>query len=167
MTDSTNSICGAECVNGSECQRPAGWGTESDIGPCKTHDGTVNDNNPAHRERQLDAELTDAIYAAVGSGLKVGHVAAAAGVSADTLRRWTCCIDNLANPVPTESACDFCEGYAHAHAEGAREVLDDCRPEFRASASFGYNETQEVSGEGGGPVEINLSETVVETGYNE
>jgi transposase-like protein len=157
----TDDICGAECLDGSKCQHP--------VGSCPVASHSDNDDENAQgRPSEFDDDTKEAIYAAVGSGLKVSHIAAAAGVSAQTLRRWTCCIDDLGQgAVTAEDPCDFCEGYARAHAEGAREVLEECRPEFRASASFGYNETQEVSGEDGGPVEINLSETVVETGYNE
>lgn len=43
----------------------------------------------------------------------------------------------------------------------ARTILD------RAPNAPNKTETQEVTGEGGGPVEIELNETVVETGYDE
>jgi hypothetical protein len=100
------------------------------------------------------------VFLAVGDGLKVHHQASMAGVSPDTLRRYACCIEDLSRPVLDDDACEFCENYAQAHARGAREVLDDCRPEFRASASFGYVKEEkrehEHTGEGGGPVQHNL-----------
>jgi transposase-like protein len=165
MTD--EDICGAETAGTDEpCQNPAG-----ENGRCwiPTHQpGAVDDvENPNGRPSALNQETKEAIYAAVGSGLKVAHVAAAAGVSAQTLRRWTCCIDDLGEAVPDDDPCNFCEGYAQAHAEGAREVLEECRPEFRASASFGYNKTEgrELTGEGGGPVAVEFNETVHETDW--
>jgi len=146
----TEDTCGAECVDGSECQHPAG------SCPVPSHSDSDADD-PQGRPSDFTNETKEAIYAAVGSGLKVGHIANAAGISPDTLRRWTCCIDDLGDGiVTTNDPCDFCEGYARAHADGAREVLEECRPEFRASASFGYNETQrqEHTGEDGGPLMI-------------
>jgi transposase-like protein len=139
----TDEICGWPTTDGGECQNPAG-----EDGTCwiPSH-GDADAENPNGRPSEFDEETKEAIYAAVGSGLKVGHVAAAAGVSADTLRRWTCCIDDLSDAVPDDDPCDFCEGYARAHATGARAVLDECRPEFRASASFGYNDTQQIEAE--------------------
>jgi hypothetical protein len=104
----------------------------------------------AHNETSVDADQPGApaklnddrrqnlVLLAVGDGLKVGHQASMAGASPDTLRRYMCCIDDLRQPALDDDACDFCERYAQAHAKGARDVLDDCRPEFRASASFGY-----------------------------
>ena len=82
-----------------------------------------------------------------------------AGVSADTLRRALCCVETPRNPVLDSDACDFCVNYAQAHANGAREVLNDCRPEFIASASYGYSKKDEVevSGEGGGII-FNVTE---------
>lgn len=163
MTD--DNICGStETRSGEPCQRDAGWGRDADGGPCVDHADT---DASTGRQSSLDEETKEAIYAAVGSGLKVDHVAAAAGVSAQTLRRWTCCIDDLAEAVPDDDPCKFCEGYAQAHAEGAREVLEECRPEFRASASFGYNKTEgrEVTGEDGGPVAVEFNETVHETDW--
>jgi len=145
----TDDICGAECGDGTPCQHPAG--------SCPVPSHTDPDaENPHGRPSSFDEDKKEAIYAAVGSGLRVGHVAAAAGVSARTLRRWTCCIDDLSDAVPDDDPCDFCRGYARAHADGAREVLEECRPEFRASASYGYNKTEgrEVSGEDGGPLMI-------------
>ena len=136
MTDET---CGYDLDDGSTCDLPA----SRDDGRCHHHTET-GDRANGGRPSSFGEDTKEAIYAAVGSGLKVGHVAAAAGISAKTLRRWTCCIDDLSDAVPNDDPCDFCQGYAQAHANGARDVLDECRPEFRASASFGYNDTQQI-----------------------
>jgi hypothetical protein len=129
----TGDICGQPTETTDQpCQHP--------VNACPVHDGNGDQGRPS----EFDEETAEAIYAAVGSGLNVGHVAAAAGVSASTLRRWTCCVDNLAEcELTADDPCEFCKGYVRAHADGAREVLEDCRPEFRASASYGYTKTEE------------------------
>jgi hypothetical protein len=38
--------CGARSRSGGECHRPAGWGTDSDIGRCKLH----GEATPTHRK---------------------------------------------------------------------------------------------------------------------
>jgi hypothetical protein len=101
---------------------------------------------------------------AVGQGLKVRDQAALAGVSPDTLRRALCCIESPREPTLDADPCEFCANYAQAHANGAREVLNDCRPEFIASASYGYvkKEERELTGDDGGPLELNITRTVVD-----
>lgn len=39
MQQADSEICGAATRDGSKCQRPAGWGTDSDSGRCKQHGG--------------------------------------------------------------------------------------------------------------------------------
>lgn len=141
----TDDVCGYERPNGKPCQNPP---TEGDHCWIASHGGDVDGHG---RPSKLNDDTQEAIYAAVGSGLKLRHVANAAGVSPDSIRRWTCCIDDLREcTLNTADPCDFCEGYAQAHANGAMEVLDECRPEFRASASFGYTESQEIEHTGDG-----------------
>jgi hypothetical protein len=53
-----------------------------------------------------------------------------------------CCVTSPRDPALDTNPCDFCANYAQAHANGAREVLNDCRPEFVASASYGYAKTE-------------------------
>ena len=135
MTDET---CGHPTDNGEgdPCQNPV---TEGDSCWIDSHGGSTR----VGREKDLDDDKQEAIYAAVGSGLKADHVAAAAGISRRTLNRWVCCVDDIRKcTLSTDDPCDFCQGYAQAHAEGARSVLDECRPEFRASASYGYSKTE-------------------------
>lgn len=126
-------ICGyTGTTTGEPCGHPAG------SCPVPSHHDE-DAENPHGRPSGLDDDARDALYAAVGSGLKVDHVAAAAGISRRTLSRWTCCLKDLRTcAFDTDDPCDFCQGYARAHAQGARSVLEECRPEFRASASFGY-----------------------------
>lgn len=161
--------CGAETTTGSPCQNPAG-----DNGRCWVpgHNPDDDEENPHGRPPAIDEENREAVYGAARLGMKIKHQAAAAGVSPDTLRRHACCLETLREPeLTTDDPCDFCRGYARAHSEGAQEVLQDCRPEFVASATFGYSETSERevqhTGAGGGPIEVQFSEEVVETPYSE
>lgn len=101
----------------------------------------------AGRKPILDDESKqEVIYNAIEAGLSPGHAAAAAGVSRRTLSRYACCIENLKEGIieveEGEQACEFCRGYAQAHSKGAKEVLSECRPEFRAAACFGYVKTE-------------------------
>lgn len=152
----TDDICGAKCVDGSDCQHDAG------SCPIPTH-SNPNAENPG-RPSKMDERAEELVLTAVRAGLKFEDQANHARVHPDTLRRHLCCIDTPRKSTITASdPCTFCENYAQAHAQGAIEVLEDCRPEFRASASFGYKETEkhEHTGEDGGPVEVvsNFSDT--------
>jgi len=129
-------VCGFEKSDGDPCQLPA---SRSD-GRCHHHTDVEAERQREGRPRLLDdGRKQQIIYTAVNSGLSIEHQANLAQVSPDTLRRALCCVKTPRDPtLTTEDPCDFCEGYAQAHARGAMDVLDECRPEFRASASFGY-----------------------------
>jgi len=159
MTDDT---CGHPTQAGGECQHPTTDDGDPERCWIPSHGGGSDNHG---RPSSFDDDKREAIYSAVGTGLKANHVAAAAGISVQTLRRWLCCISDLAEAELEEDPCDFCKGYARAHADGAREVLEDTSAEFRASASFGYRKTerQEVTGEDGSPVTIEVSEEVADT----
>jgi hypothetical protein len=139
----TDDICGYQTAMNTPCEHPA---TEDD-GRCWQHTDTV-DADPGGRPRELDDEQTrQRVLVAVGQGLKVGDQAALAGISPDTLRRGLCCIDTPRQPTLDTDPCEFCANYAQSHANGAREVLQECRPEFVASASYGYvkEERQDIT----------------------
>lgn len=132
--------CGYPTAEGEPCQHP----TTDDGDPDRCWEDSHNEAETASgqsgRPKLLDDERKQQIiYTAVNSGLSVQHQANLAQVSPDTLRRALCCVETPREPeLTTEEPCEFCEGYAQAHARGAMNVLDECRPEFRASASFGY-----------------------------
>jgi hypothetical protein len=144
----SDDICGYPTADGSPCQHPA---SDGDSCWLPSHGGDAESNGG--RPRILDDEQTrQRVLVAVGQGLKVEHQASLAGISPDTLRRGLCCVDTPRDPTLESDPCEFCEDYAQSHANGAREVLQDCRPEFIASASYGYvkEEKRDVkhSGEG-------------------
>jgi len=141
-------VCGYPTAEGTPCQHPTTDDGDPDRCWEDAHNDSDTDSANAGRPRAFDDEQTrQRVLVAVGQGLKVRDQAALAGVSPDTLRRALCCVETPRNPTLDPDPCEFCRNYAQAHANGAREVLDDCRPEFRASASFGYvkEEKRELS----------------------
>ena len=153
--------CGYKKDDGTPCELP---NSRSD-GRCHHHTTVDAERQRQGRPKLLDDERKQQIiYTAVNSGLTIEHQANLAQVSPDTLRRALCCVETPRTPeLTTEEPCDFCEGYAQAHARGAMQVLDECRPEFRASATFGYvkEEKRQVTGKDGGPLEVETSVSTI------
>ena len=149
--------CGHPTASGEPCQHPTTDDGDPDRCWIPSHNGEDGDFG---RPRLLDDERKQQIiYTAVNSGLSIEHQANLAQVSPDTLRRTLCCVETPRDPtLTTEEPCDFCEGYAQAHARGAMQVLDECRPEFRASASFGYVKEEKHEMEHSGEVSGSLFE---------
>lgn len=148
MTDPD--ICGSTDTNSGEpCQRPAGWGTDSDIGPCKQHPSRG-------RPSKFTPDRREAILKAARNGTTIEGCARAAGISHTCLYDW---LDNYP---------EFSEAFNRARAEGEQRLVEDVTeedPKFLLERSFDYTKKQEVehTGEGGGPIQINFSEEVVET----
>jgi hypothetical protein len=154
MSDDT---CGYPTAKDTPCQHPTTDDGDADRCWVGSHNDASTDAGQGGRPRAFDDEQTrQRVLVAVGQGLKVRDQAALAGVSPDTLRRALCCVDSPREPALDPDPCEFCANYAQAHANGAREVLNDCRPEFVASASYGYVERErtELTGEDGGPVDV-------------
>ena len=135
----TDDICGHPTADGSPCEHPTTDDGDADRCWVDSHNDASTAAGQGGRPRAFaDDRTRQRVLVAVGQGLKVEHQASLAGVSPDTLRRALCCVKTPRDPTLDADPCEFCRNYAQAHANGAREVLDDCRPEFRASASFGY-----------------------------
>ena len=166
MSDDT---CGHPTADGTPCKHPTTDDGDPDRCWEDSHNDAPTESGSSGRPRAFDDEQTrQRVLVAVGQGLKVEHQASLAGVSPNTLRRALCCVDTPRNPSLDADPCEFCRNYAQAHANGAREVLNDCRPEFVASASYGYvkQEKHQHTGDGGGPVEV-TSEVVTVTETND
>jgi hypothetical protein len=154
----TEDTCGHPTAAGGECQHP----TTDDGNPNRcwedSHNESKTESGNAGRPNLLDDERKqEIIYTAVSSGLSIRDQAALAQVDPDTLRRGLCCIESPSHPAITaDEPCEFCGGYVRARAQGAMEVLQECRPEFRASATFGYvkTEKQELTGEDGDDISV-------------
>jgi hypothetical protein len=157
--EDTSGTCDYLKDDGEPCELPA----SRDDGRCHFHTEIEEQRADTGRPRLLDDERKQQIiYTAVNSGLTIEHQANLAQVSPDTLRRALCCVETPRDPqLTTEEPCEFCEGYAQAHARGAMDILQECRPEFRASATFGYTKTEEQKltgdGENGGII-INMGD---------
>ena len=156
MTDDT---CGHPTADGTPCKHPSTDDGDPDRCWIDSHNeaATDLDSQPGRPKLLDDERKQQIIYTAVNSGLSIEHQANLAQVSPDTLRRALCCVKTPRTPeLTTEDPCEFCEGYAQAHARGAMNVLNECRPEFRASATFGYvkEEKHQHTGEGGGSIII-------------
>jgi len=151
----TNDICGYPTgADGTPCQHP----TTDDGDPNRcwedSHNEGDTDSGNAGRPAAFDDEQTrQRALVAVGQGLKVEHQASLAGVAPNTLRRALCCVETPSNPTLDTEPCEFCRNYAQAHANGAREILNDCRPEFIASASYGYVKEEKRDVDHSGEVE--------------
>jgi len=156
---SGDDICGHATADGSPCEHFATY----DDGRCWQHtDEEVDDTSG--RPKAIDDEQTrQRVLVAVGQGLTVGDQAALAGISPKTLRRSLCCVETPRQPELDPDACDFCRNYARAHANGAREVLQECRPEFVASASYGYvkQEKRDVEHSTGDGEDANFGPTII------
>jgi hypothetical protein len=159
MTD--EELCGASTTSEQPCQNPAG-----EDGSCwiPSHGADADDDveNPQGRDFALDESDHEDVLDAAETGMSLRGCARAAGVSHSQLRRY---LD--AHP-------DFRSSFERARAKGESELIrgglrddevDTSMAKFLLASSFDYKKTEkkEVTGEGGGPVEVEFHEEVVET----
>jgi len=130
MTD--DDICGAECVDGSECHHPAG------SCPVPTHSDPEAEN-PHGRDFSIEETDHEAILEAAHEGVSKRGCARAAGVSHTELDRY---LD--AHP-------DFRASFARARNQGERtlidaglydEDVDTSMAKFLLASSFDYKKTE-------------------------
>jgi len=124
-------ICGAECVDGSKCQNPAG--------SCPVPSHTDPDaDNPHGRDFALDESDHDDILAAAREGFSKAGCARAAGVSHTALDRYLDAHD------------DFRSAFTRARHNGESEWIDEGRGEdgdssfakFMLASSYDYKKTE-------------------------
>jgi hypothetical protein len=165
-------ICGAETTGDQPCQNPAG-----DNGRCwiPSHNPDATDENPAGRPSKFTDENAQAAIEAAREGLSKAGCQRAAGVGDGTIQNW---LD--ANPTFTDedgTEREFFRAFRRARRVGESELVqgglydddtDSSMAKFLLASSFDYKKTEqrEVTGEDGGPVEIEISETVVETPHS-
>lgn len=148
----TDDKCGStDTTTGEPCQRPAGWGTESDIGPCKDH--PTAESNRGRPSKFDDGPALRAIEAAK-EGQSKGGCARSAGVTRRTLNRW---LD--ANPTFTDlegEQQEFRPAFMHARNIGEEKLvrwglygedddgrdIDSQHARFLLSTSFDYVKTE-------------------------
>lgn len=154
----TNDLCGHPTAEDTPCQNPA-----TQDGHCwlDAHGGDTE----VGRDFSIQDDDHQDILQAAREGLSKSGCARAAGVSHTELNRYL------------EAHPDFRSSFAQARAKGETKLVkgglndpetDSSMAKFLLASSFEYKKTEktEVTGEDGGPVEINLSETVVETEYS-
>lgn len=158
-------ICGAECVDGSPCQNPAG------SCPVPSH-SDPDAENPHGRDFSITESDHDAILEAARQGMSKSGCARAAGTGPDQLERY---LD--AHP-------DFRDAFTRARHKGERRLVtgplqESVHPDepemngqharFLLSTSFDYVKTEkrehEHSGADGGPLEVTVArDTRVDNG---
>lgn len=162
-------VCGWPTTNNTACQNPA---TEP-TGRCwiNTHGNTEAENPHGRPSKFSDQRARDAIQAARESKSKAG-CARAAGVAPNTLETWL-----QENPVYQDNdgeQMDFLQAFMRARSAGEQRLIqggladpnvNSQMAKFLLSTSFDYVKTErrEVTGEGGGAVEVTVNEQVVET----
>lgn len=128
------------------------------------------DHEQDHRNlRKLDEETKQTLIGAAQEGAKHEHCAMLAGVTPQTLRFWRQWAREDLDGGKENELTDFYLRYQRARGAGAVETLQDCSSEFLAERSYGYTKTErhEITGGGGGPIQISFSEEVVETEWQD
>lgn len=146
----TDDLCGRPTGESEPCQNPA---TEGDHCWIESHGGDVS----GHGRPSTLEEYEDDILKAAREGLTYEGIARVAGIGVSTLHDWR------------DEHDDFSESLERARSEAERKLIQDVDAEFVLERSYDYvkKEQREITGEGGGPLEIAINETVVETGYEE
>jgi len=114
----TDDICGAECADGSQCQRPPGWGTDSDIGPCIDHDETAAGG--AHRPTKLNDERQEEIARMIEEGHSIGAAARSNGITVQTFFNWM----ERGEEADAGPFADFFDRITRARGTGEARYLD-------------------------------------------
>lgn len=148
-------ICGVTKNDGEPCE----YEPKYEDGKCGIH-SDHNDRTPAGgRPGKLDDHWDDILEGARQS-MSIEGCARLAGVTEQTLHNWL-----------NENE-EFFESFNRARAEGELDLIqnvDDAGSRFLLERSYGYTKTEErqITGGGGGPVEVIFSEEVVETPWSE
>ena len=168
MTD--DDICGADTVGDEPCQNPA---TEGDSCWLAEHGGDADASG--RPSKFTDERAQDAVEAA-REGLSKAGCGRAAGVADGTIQNW---LDE--NPTFTDkdgTEREFFRAFMRARRVGEFNLVqgglydedtDSSMAKFLLASSFDYKKTEqrEVTGEGGGPVSVDITETVVETPHSD
>lgn len=151
-TSSDRELCGYETPNG-PCKNPP---SEGDSCWIESHGGTVS----GHGRPSKLADHRQDILTGARQGMTLQGCARLAGVDESTLHRWKSEYE------------DFCKSLKRARAQGELkhiQSVNDPGSRFILERSFGYVKTEkrEISGEGGAPINISISETIIETPHTQ
>lgn len=130
----TDEKCGStDTINGEPCQRKAGWGLDSDKGPCKDH---LNG-----RPTKFTEDRVEKILAAARAGAKKAGCARAAGIHRETLDNWL------------EEYDDFFDAWSTARWDAEEDSLEGVSDEWLLERSFGYAKKEELDAEVSGEID--------------
>jgi hypothetical protein len=118
MTD--DDICGStDTGNGEPCQRTAGWGRDTDTGPCVDHaDGDGGTGNRTELEK--DGSVKDLVAGQLQNGATVPEACAEAGISTSAYHRYRDRGNPHANDDPPQVFREFWEETTRARRIGAK-----------------------------------------------
>jgi hypothetical protein len=143
MTD--DDTCGAECVDGSKCQHPAG------SCPVASHSADGPTENQQGRPSKFTDERARAAIEAAREGLSKAGCERAAGVADGTLNNW---LDD--NPTFTDRDGEerqFFRAFRRARQVGERtlvdgglhdDAVDSSMAKFLLASSFGYQKSEKL-----------------------
>ena len=159
----TDEKCGHPTANDTPCQHPTTDDGDPDRCWIDAHNDAPTESDDPGRHSSLSPDDHDAILEAARDGLSKSGCARAAGVTHTTLNRYL-----EANP-------EFRSSFAQARARGEQTLVaeglrdpetDSSMAKFLLSTSFDYVKTEkkelEHSGDGGGALEVVVSDTVVD-----
>ncbi|GAB3669532.1 hypothetical protein [Halopiger thermotolerans] len=135
MTDDDR--CGStDTDSGQPCQRPAGWGTDRDSGPCVDH---VDDDRAL---RKFDQGRREKLIGAAETGAFKEHCAQYAGITEQTLRNWlNWGEEDLEDGKETDLA-EFYLDWQRARGRGVVERLENVDDDWVLERGFGYSKTE-------------------------
>ena len=132
----TDDICGEPTADGTPCQRPEGFGTEREGGPCMDHE----QERPVLRK--FTPERRERIVGAASSGAFKKHIAQMAEIDPDTLDRWLeMGKADEQNGLDTDLAA-FYTDWQRARGVGALQKIQNVDDEFVLERSYGYTKTE-------------------------
>lgn len=164
-----NDICGAECADGTPCEHPAG------SCPVASHADPDAENQQGRPTEFTDERAREAITAARDGKSKAG-CERAAGIGDGTIDSWLELNPTFEDRDGNERR--FFPAFRRARGQGEDGWIDEGRGDdgdssfakFMLASSYDYQKSEkrehEHSGDGGGPIEVAINETVVETDYD-
>lgn len=168
----SNDVCGAECVDGSECQNPAGsCGIPSHSDP--------EAENPHGRPSIFTDELAREAIDAATTRYSYAGIERAIGVGEETLNGEGGWLDqDLTFEDADGNERNFSRALERARGDGEEELIqgglyddemDTSMAKFLLATSYGHKKTEarEVTGDGGGPVQVEFTEEIVETSWGD
>jgi len=136
MINMDGDICGEPTADGTPCQRTAGFGTDTEDGPCYDH----VEERPVLRK--FTPERRERIVGAASSGAYKKHIAQMAEIDPDTLERWLSMGEkDEQNALDTDLA-EFYTDWQRARGVGALQKLQNVDDEFILERSYGYTKTE-------------------------